>query len=147
VASPVGQIQKPIRLRLLTKVNGSVAKSTSLDSHAVHEAVGYPKLRRRIAVLGHDDTSVISASPIGSESRQPTIERLRSGAELHVSNRAAADGNPAITCNTQGAMSLQSSDAAHGHESVPQKLLHLVGYRDPHACPAARHPPRRSGTG
>jgi hypothetical protein len=43
-------------------------------------------------------------------------------------------------------MSQQSSDAAHGHESRPQMLLQLVGYRDPHAA-YSWHRPRRNGTG
>jgi hypothetical protein len=32
-----------------------------------------------------------------------------------------------------GAMSEQSADSGRGNESVPQKLVHLVGYRDPTA--------------
>jgi hypothetical protein len=43
-------------------------------------------------------------------------------------------------------MSQQSNEAAHGYESVPQKLPQLVGSRDPNACPAASHRPRRNGT-
>jgi hypothetical protein len=34
-----------------------------------------------------------------------------------------------------GAMSEQSADSGRGNESVPQKLVHLVGYRDPNARP------------
>jgi hypothetical protein len=84
-------------------------------------------------------------TPTGSEARRPIIERLTSGTELRVSDHPAPNGKPTVICETQGAMSQQSSDAAHGHESVPQKLLQLVGYRDPNACPASRHRPRRSG--
>ena len=83
---------------------------------------------------------------VGNESRRPIIERLTSGTELRVSDHVAANGEPAIICETQGAMSQQCSDAAHGHESVPQKLLQLVGYRDPNACRASWHRPRRNGT-
>ena len=32
-----------------------------------------------------------------------------------------------------GAMSEQSADSGRGNEQVPQKLVHLVGYRDPNA--------------
>jgi hypothetical protein len=32
-------------------------------------------------------------------------------------------------------MSEQSSDSGRGNEQVPQKLVHLVGYRDPNAGP------------
>jgi hypothetical protein len=96
--------------------------------------------------LGDDDTTVCSGSPSGNESPQPIIEPSRNGTELRISHRAAPNGKPAKICETQGAMSQQSSEAAHGHESVPQKLLHLVGYRDPHACPASRHRPHRSNS-
>jgi hypothetical protein len=82
----------------------------------------------------------------GSPSGRPIIERLMTGTELRVSSQAAANGEPTIICETQGAMSQQSNEAAHGHESVPQKLPQLVGSRDPNACPAASHRPRRNGT-
>ena len=32
-------------------------------------------------------------------------------------------------------MSEQSADSGRGNEQVPQKLVHLVGYRDPNAGP------------
>lgn len=83
---------------------------------------------------------------VGNESRRPIIEPSMSGTELRVSNPAARNRKPAIMCGTQGAMSQQSSDAAHGHESVPQKLLQLVGYRDPNARPDSWHRPSRNGT-
>jgi hypothetical protein len=81
-----------------------------------------------------------------SEVRRPVIEGLTSGAERRMSPRTAPNGKRTVPCETQGAMSLQSSDAAHGHESTPQKLLQLVGYRDPHAA-YSWHRPRRNGTG
>jgi hypothetical protein len=34
-----------------------------------------------------------------------------------------------------GAMSLQGGDSGRGNESVPQKLVHLVGCRDPKVRP------------
>ena len=34
-----------------------------------------------------------------------------------------------------GAMSEQSADSGRGNEQVPQKLVQLVGYRDPSARP------------
>ena len=80
------------------------------------------------------------------QSGRPIIERLITGTELRVSEHAAADGEPTIICETQGAMSQQSTEAAHGHESVPQELLRLVGYRDPKACPASSRKPRRNKT-
>jgi hypothetical protein len=110
-------------------------------------ACALPDLQKKDAVVGNDDTRVRSDHPTGNKSRRPIIERLTCGTELRLSNDAAPNGEPAILCETQGAMSLQSSDAAHGHESVPQKLLQLVGYRDPNACAASWHRPRRNGTG
>jgi hypothetical protein len=86
-------------------------------------------------------------TPTGNQSGRPIIERLISGTELRVSNHADPNGEPTILCETQGAMSQQSSDAARGHESVPQKLLQLVGCRDPNVGPASSHRPRRNGTG
>ena len=85
-------------------------------------------------------------SPIANQSKRPIIERLITGTELRVSSQAAANGQPTVICETQGAMSQQSSEAAHGHESLPQKLPQLVGYRDPNACPAPSPKRRRSRT-
>lgn len=96
--------------------------------------------------MGHDDTTAYNGSPTGNGFRRPLIKRLTDGTELRLNDRTAPNGKPAVICETQGAMSQQSSEAAHSHESVPQQLLHLVGYRDPRACPAARHRPHRSRT-
>jgi hypothetical protein len=74
----------------------------------------------------NDDTRVGNDSPASHQSGRPKIKRA--------------------ICHTQGAMTQQSSEAAHGHESVPQKLPQLVGYRDPNACPATSHRPLRNGT-
>jgi len=79
----------------------------------------------------------------GKYSRRPIIERLMTGTELRLSDRAAADGEPAVICETQGAMSQQCHDRAHGNASMPQQLVHLVGCRDPNAA-ADWHRPRRS---
>jgi hypothetical protein len=106
----------------------------------------FSRHRRRIAAVVNDDTRVSNISPGGNESRRPIIERLISGTELRVSDQTAPNGEPAVICETQGAMSQQSSDAAHGHESVPQKLPQLVGYRDPNACSASWQRQRRNGT-
>ena len=35
---------------------------------------------------------------------------------------------------THAAMSQQGSDSGRGTQSVPQKLVQLVGYRDPKSC-------------
>ena len=39
------------------------------------------------------------------------------------------------TISICGAMSLQGGDSGRGNESVPQKLVHLVGCRDPKVRP------------
>jgi hypothetical protein len=96
--------------------------------------------------VSNNETRIDSDSSSGSEVRRPVIEGLISGAERRMSPRTAPNGKRTVLCETQGAMSLQSSDAAHGHESTPQKLLQLVGYRDPHAA-YSWHRPRRNGTG
>jgi hypothetical protein len=89
------------------------------------------------AAMSQEDARVGNDTSAGSESRRPIIERSMAGTEFRISNRADRNGEPAVICETQGAMSQQCSDAAHSNESVPQKLLQLVGYRDPNACPAS----------
>jgi hypothetical protein len=66
------------------------------------------------------------------ESGQPIVDRLASNGgfpDLRIDHQ-----NPlkerARKC---GAMSEQSADSGRGNEQVPQKLVHLVGYRDPNA--------------
>jgi hypothetical protein len=98
----------------------------------------------RIAVVGNTETRSDHRPVHGS--RRPIIERLMSGTELRVSDQAAPNGEPSIICETQGAMSQQSSDAAHGHESVPQQLLQLVGYRDPKMGAHSWHRPSGNRT-
>jgi len=49
---------------------------------------------------------------------------------------------PELRIGKCGAMSEQSADSGRGNESVPQKLVHLVGYRDPNARPAPWIRPR-----
>jgi hypothetical protein len=96
--------------------------------------------------VSNNETRTGSDSTSGSDIRRPIIEALISGTERRMSPRTAPNGKRAILCETQGAMSQQSSDAAHGYESTPQKLLQLVGHRDPHAA-YSWHRPRRNGTG
>jgi hypothetical protein len=69
------------------------------------------------------------------ESGQPIIERLASGGlpDLRIDHQdGGLKPEDARKC---GAMSEQSSDSGRGNEQVPQKLVHLVGYRDPNAGP------------
>ena len=100
----------------------------------------------RIAVVSNNETRAGRNGPSGGEIRPPITEALISGTERRVSPRMAPNGKRTTLCETQGAMSQQSSDAAQGHLSTPQKLLQLVGYRDPHAA-YSWHRPRRNGTG
>jgi len=133
------------RPEALEKVIHDVAKSTPFDAGITGKAARYLIARRRNTAVSNDARFGKSA-PTGNQSGRPIIERLMTGTELRVSSQADEDGEPAIICETQGAMTQQSSDPTHGHESVPQKLPQLVGYRDPNACPAAAsHRPRRDG--
>jgi hypothetical protein len=68
------------------------------------------------------------------ESGQPTIDRLvRNGGfpDLRIDHQNPVRERP----RKCGAMSEQSADSGRGNEQVPQKLVHLVGYRDPNARP------------
>jgi hypothetical protein len=94
----------------------------------------YHTSRTRIAVVGNGNTDVGSKTAT-RESGQPIIERLASGGfpDLridHSSRRLETAGRQKC-----GAMSEQSADSGRGNEQVPQKLVHLVGYRDPNAGP------------
>src|SRR5260370_7589058 len=92
-------------------------------------------LQRRMAVVGNGITDGGNQTP-SSNPGQPIAEPL-----------AQSDGSPEPrvdkplqtgTISICGAMSLQRGDSGRGNESVPQKLVHLVGSRDatlrPHPC-------------
>ena len=69
------------------------------------------------------------------ESGQPTIDRLvRNGGfpDLRIDHQNPLNQERPRKC---GAMSEQGADSGRGNEQVPQKLVHLVGYRDPTARP------------
>ena len=68
------------------------------------------------------------------ESGQPIIERLASGGfpNLRIDHQNGLKRAAARKC---GAMSEQSANSGRGNEQVPQKLVQLVGYRDPNAGP------------
>jgi hypothetical protein len=97
-----------------------------------------------IAVVSNNETRAGNDGSSESQIRPPVIEALIGGTERRESPRIAPNGKRAVLCETQGAMSQQSSDA--GYFSTPQKLLQLVGYRDPNAA-YTWHRPRRNGTG
>ena len=81
--------------------------------------------------MGNGNTDVGSKTPT-RQSGQPIIERLASSGlpDLRIDNQAGLKREGAGKC---GAMSEQSADSGRGNEQVPQKLVHLVGYRDPNA--------------
>ena len=57
---------------------------------------------------------------------------------IDVGNNTAAPkpGQPkSARAGICGAMTQQRCDSGRGNEQVPQKLVHLVGYRDPNAGP------------
>jgi hypothetical protein len=87
----------------------------------------------RIAVVGNGNTDVGKKTPT-RESGQPIIERLASSGfpDLRIDHQDGLKRERPRKC---GAMSEQSSDSGRGNEQVPQKLVHLVGYRDPNAGP------------
>jgi hypothetical protein len=67
------------------------------------------------------------------EPGQPVVERLVSSGgftDLRLDRQAPLKREAARKC---GAMSEQGADSGRGNEQVPQKLVHLVGYRDPSA--------------
>jgi hypothetical protein len=83
--------------------------------------------------VGNGNTDVGSKT-LTRESGQPIIERLASIGfpDLRIDTPDGVKRESAKKC---GAMSEQSADSGRGNEQVPQKLVHLVGYRDPNAGP------------
>jgi hypothetical protein len=93
--------------------------------------------------VGNGNIDVGSKTPT-RESGQPAVKRLAdSGAfpELRIDHQSHLKREGARKC---GAMSEQSADSGRGNEQVPQKLVHLVGYRDPNARPEPWVRPRRA---
>jgi hypothetical protein len=90
--------------------------------------------RRRIAVVGDGNVGVGSKT-LTRKSGQPMVGRLSSSGgftEPRIDHQSPLNREDLKKC---GAMSEQSADSGRGNESVPQKLVHLVGYRDPNARP------------
>jgi hypothetical protein len=93
--------------------------------------------RRRIAVVGNGNIYV-GSNAAARITGQPIVERLADSGfpDLRIDSQDPLQNslkrNRAGKC---GAMSEQSADSGRGNESVPQKLVHLVGYRDPKAGP------------
>ena len=82
--------------------------------------------------MGNGNIDVGSKTPTRLTG-QPIIDRFADSGgfpELRIDNQGFPKPEAARKC---GAMSEQSADSGRGNESVPQKLVQLVGYRDPNA--------------
>ena len=89
-------------------------------------------LQRRVAVVGNGITDVGNQTP----SRNPNQPIAGPLAQSEGSSELRIDKHPQTgTIGICGAMSLQRGDSGRGNESVPQKLVHLVGCRDPKVRP------------
>jgi hypothetical protein len=99
--------------------------SLSLHKQCATISRGYALVMiKREAVVGHNNTQVGGHDPTGTESGRPVVK--------HVTH--SSDGRePAAACETPGEMTQQSRESGHGHDSTPQKLLQLVGCREPKA--------------
>lgn len=65
--------------------------------------------------------------------RRPSVESLAGPdgfPQLRIDGRGPVKADRERIC---GAMSQQHGHSGRGNESVPQKLVHLVGFRDPNA--------------
>jgi hypothetical protein len=116
-------------------VNQTVAAAASTRVHATFLsscALSHTS-RTRIAVVGSGNIDVGSKNPTRLTG-QPMVERFADSGfpELRIDRQGSATRAAARKC---GAMSEQSADSGRGNEQVPQKLLQLVGYRDPNARP------------
>ena len=83
--------------------------------------------------MGNGNIDVGSKTPT-RESGQPIERLVCSGGftDLRLDHQGSSKREGARKC---GAMSEQSADSGRGNEQVPQKLVHLVGYRDPNTGP------------
>ncbi len=91
--------------------------------------------------MGNGITDVGNQTPSSNPS-QPIAEPLaqnEGSSELRI-DKPLQTGTISIC----GAMSLQRGDSGRGNESVPQKLVHLVGCRDPNVQPEPWVRPQRT---
>ena len=84
--------------------------------------------------MGHDNNDV------GSKSSSDR----RADHNGHLVQQQMGDQIPGRTAGVHSAMSQQGNDSGRGTESVPQKLVQLVGYRDPNSY---QHASIRARTG
>jgi hypothetical protein len=83
-------------------------------------------------IVGNGNIDVGKAGPT-RKLRRPSVESLAGPdgfPQLRIDGRGPVKADLERIC---GAMSQQHDDSGRGNESVPQKLVHLVGCRDPNA--------------
>jgi hypothetical protein len=95
----------------------------------------------RIAVVGNDNPGVGNLPPT-RKTGQPIVEQMKGSGSSDAGTPKQMQAEQPRNC---GAMSQQGSFSYHGNVSVPQKLVHLVGCRDPkvHVEPWTRPVPKR----
>ena len=77
--------------------------------------------------MGHDNNDVGSKSSTAPDRRADHNGHL---VQQQMGDQAPVPGRRA---GVHSAMSQQGNDSGRGTESVPQKLVQLVGYRDPNS--------------
>ena len=82
--------------------------------------------------MGNDNIDVGNKTP-PRKTGQPTVERLFGSNGLPELRIDQQNSSPADVRDICGAMAQQSGDSGRGNQSAPQKLLHLVGCREPKA--------------
>ena len=91
--------------------------------------------------MGNDNPGVGNLPPT-RKTGQPIVEQMKGSGSSDAGIPKQMQAEQPRNC---GAMSQQGSFSYHGNVSVPQKLVHLVGCRDPkvHVEPWTRRAPKR----
>jgi hypothetical protein len=97
------------------------------------------QLQKRMAVVGNDNIDVGSETPTRRPDRSVENSAQHNGSSEPWFDRSTPVKKewPRIC----GAMSQQNGNSGRGNESTPQKLVQLVGCRDPKARPWVRPQP------
>jgi hypothetical protein len=101
------------------------ARATFLGSEALSRVFS-----RRISAVGSDNVDVANHISTSSE----RSDERRSGSRVTQQQMSDQSALKSKKTGAHGAMSQQSSDSGRGTQSTPQKLVQLVGYRDPKSC-------------
>jgi hypothetical protein len=88
--------------------------------------------------VGSDNVDFAGKTSTSSE----RSDERRSGSRVMHQQMRDQSALKSRIAGAHGAMSQQSSDSARGTQSTPQKLVQLVGYRDPKSCGESWVPPR-----